>query len=782
MSDLRVYGFSLQVENSDGKQKIVEFRRAVTDLDGTVETLNDSLADNVTVTARKVQGDKEALAQARLLVTQNERQIAKTKSVINQYTTLNSTMQTYGNDLETVNAITRLGSNATEAQKQEVAELVAQYQLLRKSGDTAGTGMRNLRGVAQNLGWQMQDVAVQTQMGTSSLVIMSQQLPQMLSSFGAWGALAGAAVAIVGAAMPSLISYFTDATTSTKELEAAQKSVNAVLDQSSYTVKGVSNELKNLYDVNKSLAELKLVLAFQESEQALASYKGEIKDTFGTLLEEVTKRDEAMSKTTKGTTEYYRASELLGDANTRLSNKLGVLTLGFGKQNNMIVRLARSFKEFESTGNNEKLSESLTEITKASYGMNPEIREMISNYAELAAKSELSKNQLSALKDMVFGNKTVTGAHSEAVQTLTEKYQIMTEQLKMNDAQIALDNFLRKEGANATEAQKHEVAVLIAEYYNEKAAIEARATAAKKAQDEEKTRLKDLTKQYTKVRESLTGSNTPGATGAVSKEEALHAKNTAILENAKKSDLAISKDYNTLIEAENNRHTLAMQQAQLSVAQNNLNYLSQVEGFMSTVADELATGVGDVQDATDGMTDFQKAMFFVQRSISAASALVNGIELGTKLAAMYPVAAPAMMATGTALGGAASAAIMGTTFAGMFDAGGTIPSGQSGIVSEYGDELVNGVMVKGPARVTSREETADMMSGGGSTTLKVIVDNTNAPNVQYSAQQIDETTVKLIATQVFNNNVDSGVAGVLGKKNSKSDKSMRASYNVSRTY
>ena len=49
-----------------------------------------------------------------------------------------------------------------------------------------------------------------------------------------------------------------------------------------------------------------------------------------------------------------------------------------------------------------------------------------------------------------------------------------------------------------------------------------------------------------------------------------------------------------------------------------------------------------------------------------------------------------------------------SSFAGLFDQGGRIPAGQVGIVGERGPELV-----RGPANVTGREETAAMASGGG---------------------------------------------------------------------
>ena len=54
------------------------------------------------------------------------------------------------------------------------------------------------------------------------------------------------------------------------------------------------------------------------------------------------------------------------------------------------------------------------------------------------------------------------------------------------------------------------------------------------------------------------------------------------------------------------------------------------------------------------------------------------------------------------------------SFAGMFDKGGFIPGGQWGIVGERGPEIVNG-----PARVTSREDTAKMIGGSTNITLNI---------------------------------------------------------------
>lgn len=62
-----------------------------------------------------------------------------------------------------------------------------------------GGSFRNMRGMAQQFGWQMQDVAVQLQMGTSAFVVFSQQGSQLAAAFGPKGAIVGAIIAVAGA-------------------------------------------------------------------------------------------------------------------------------------------------------------------------------------------------------------------------------------------------------------------------------------------------------------------------------------------------------------------------------------------------------------------------------------------------------------------------------------------------------------------------------------------------------------------------------------------------------
>ena len=67
-------------------------------------------------------------------------------------------------------------------------------------------------------------------------------------------------------------------------------------------------------------------------------------------------------------------------------------------------------------------------------------------------------------------------------------------------------------------------------------------------------------------------------------------------------------------------------------------------------------------------------------------------------------------------GGGGAGGVLGGLFGGFFQDGGRIPGGRYGIVGEAGPELV-----RGPATVTSTDDTADLFNnaGGGNTTYNI---------------------------------------------------------------
>ena len=82
----------------------------------------------------------------------------------------------------------------------------------------AAGGMRMMRGGAAQLGYQIQDVAVQLQMGQNAMMVFAQQGSQVASLFGAGGAMFGALLA-VGAGLATFFKNADKAANATKELK-----------------------------------------------------------------------------------------------------------------------------------------------------------------------------------------------------------------------------------------------------------------------------------------------------------------------------------------------------------------------------------------------------------------------------------------------------------------------------------------------------------------------------------------------------------------------------------
>lgn len=91
---------------------------------------------------------------------------------------------------------------ATEASKTKDAmvKMDAQAKQIIQTQKNLSKQTGNLKGVFGQLGYQVQDIAVQLQMGQNALLVFGQQGSQIASAFGGWGAIAGAVIS-VGAAI-----------------------------------------------------------------------------------------------------------------------------------------------------------------------------------------------------------------------------------------------------------------------------------------------------------------------------------------------------------------------------------------------------------------------------------------------------------------------------------------------------------------------------------------------------------------------------------------------------
>lgn len=795
MSDvLRSTTFQLEFQGQDGITGIKQFTRAVTDADKVVEELSVTLGENVQVTYKNVQSKQELTAEARALVSQIERTNARVKDLTSLYEHQASMIGKTAQEQEVLNAVYRLGTNATEAQKQQVTQLVQNYQTLRDGSNQTEGSFRNLRGVSQQLGWQLQDVAVQAQLGTSAFVIFSQQGSQLAAAFGPTGALVGAVIAVAGAIggalvnsmgvageeIDKLIQKVDKLGKATKELAAIELRKKIQDDQKRLVELDTLSQLGFLQDKQRSGVEL----SERELKQLL-----ELTSQREQLTDSITTQEGYLDTLTRSETENIEKTKKAREETEKLLKSYGLKITLLGKTDREQARI-NATTELGSDATDEQRKAVLAAIDT-----------YYNEHDALKAREKAIKDGEKAEKSAAAESKRISQQRERAFQaeTLSLIKQTETTEEEYNRRKAIIDEYVKYEGRDQRTDQAYasleqwrtdqltkETDKQIREFERREKARRQIEKGQKKlipGVDDETSRyeanVRVLTQQNSQI-EAETQRHITSLRQARDNGKMSETQYNLEVQQAQANELSEQQRINALKESEEERHTRAMEDLQTALYQAQLQSVASAAMVMSSTVDLMSTGVDDVKAKTAEMNAFQKGMFIIMQSIAAAEAFINGITLGSKLAAMFPLAAPAMIATGTALGAAQAGAIMGTTFAGTFDNGGTIPAGQSGIVSEYGDELVNGVMVKGPARVTSREETAAMMNNGGGN-VSILIEN-RIDGASYREERIDENTVKIIAEKVFNQNIDSGVSSVLGNRNSKSTKQLKSNFSVKGKY
>lgn len=155
---------------------------------------------------------------------------------------------------------------AAEVRKVESASVEAAAGLngLHAEGKKVTAGAVNMKMGIQNVAFQIQDMAVQAEMGVPAMRILSQQMTQLLGGFGMWGAVAGGVIAL-GAPLAAALMGPGD---------AAEKSNDKVKD---FT--------EQLEDLKKKAAEV----AAEKSGQRLQGWLD------GLMAEEEIYRDQNMA-------------------------------------------------------------------------------------------------------------------------------------------------------------------------------------------------------------------------------------------------------------------------------------------------------------------------------------------------------------------------------------------------------------------------------------------------------------------------------------------------------
>ena len=108
-------------------------------------------------------------------------------------------------------------ADATRMAEQRTQRATAEVIRLNTATVGLNRGFGSMRGAVQNAAFQVQDIAVQMQLGATAARALSIQLPQLLGGFGALGAIVGLAA---GVAIPFFSESVDKAIASIKGLNA----------------------------------------------------------------------------------------------------------------------------------------------------------------------------------------------------------------------------------------------------------------------------------------------------------------------------------------------------------------------------------------------------------------------------------------------------------------------------------------------------------------------------------------------------------------------------------
>ncbi len=266
---------------------------------------------------------------------------------------------------------------------------------MASSVDKATPKLRGFGTGAQQIGYQVQDMVVQIQGGTSAFVAIGQQGSQLAGAFGPGGAVIGAIIALSAAVAGTLVKSLGGAKISAEELQASAKTLDEVLQKNkdgTYELSDSFVELANNIGT-ASLAQAK----FYEAQSSTVTQTEGAKEAITDLVD-------SLDTWTNGTAIGAQRSMELGQETSSLAGYVSDLSDKFGITNaeaTTLVPLLAAVQKNASPENVKALSDETARLTDKYNGANGELVKFngelfknIGNMQEASARADtLSKSQ-----------------------------------------------------------------------------------------------------------------------------------------------------------------------------------------------------------------------------------------------------------------------------------------------------------------------------------------------------------------------------------------------------
>lgn len=186
---------------------------------------------------------------------------------------------------------------------------------------------------------------------------------------------------------------------------------------------------------------------------------------------------------------------------------------------------------------------------------------------------------------------------------------------------------------------------------------------------------------------------------------------------------------------------------------------TQIVGVYSQAGKAISDYFGNVAQGFEKNSGIYKGLFALQKGFAVASSMISMYQGAMNaMAAPYPanlIAWAQVIGQGLQIIGQ----LKSVNYSGAYDKGGYIPSGSVGLVGEIGPELV-----RGPATVTGRKDTEDLMkNNGNNVTVNLIEDSSRAGQVQQRTDNDQQMIIDVIVANIRNGGeVANAMSGTYG--------------------
>ena len=327
---------------------------------------------------------------------------------------------------DTASLIARVKTEGTE----QSAKQLDDFATSAGKADTSATKMASsvdkatpkLRGFgtgAQQIGYQVQDMVVQIQGGTSAFVAIGQQGSQLAGAFGPGGAVIGAIIALSAAVAGTLVKSLGGAKVSAEELQASTKTLDDVLQKNKDGVYELSDGFVTL--ANNADTASQATAKFYEAQSATVTQTEGAKEAITDLVD-------SLDTWTNGSAIGAQRSLELGQNTSSLTGYIEDLSSKFGITNQeaqTLVPLLAAVQKNASPENIKALSDETARLNDKYQGTNGELVKFNGELFKNIGQMQSAQSQADALS----GSQDKLG---RSVNSTTQRLKEQNDQIIKN--------------------------------------------------------------------------------------------------------------------------------------------------------------------------------------------------------------------------------------------------------------------------------------------------------------------------------------------------------------